>query len=517
MRSPVLHLVLFLFLSSLVNARTGESRPDGPRLSFAPLDLRVSGRVDGVLPADLDGDGRKDLLVLHSGSELFGSRLFLSIFYQWDESTFSSAADQTWEADSLALAVGLGEAGEGHAASILYLRRDGLWRHAWRDGKFVEQGERIAAHRTFFVSRKSEHLVPLPNLFSRDAEGTGWITLPGIECVVLYRQAGDGSWAPFDSVAYDLRSVITTREANEGNEETVSMRQTLTMPWVSRGSLGGRGAGDFFLLYEERMEAYGLSPEGFGERAEVLLEYDIAKGLKEEKTSFLLRPWLLDMGNDGISDLAVARQEGTGIGSYRTTLDVYLGPLAGRKGNAPSQRVTFEDAMSYFMSFEDLDGDGRMELIVPVVRLGIFDLVRILTTKTLKVTLDMYRLDEDGFYEAEPHWVHQIRADIDFKEGGGEVVGKLINADGDSDRDLAVTLEPRKLSVFLGESRSVPRFFEREPSVEIDTYSDVEIEASDLTGDGKDELIATFGTSVPGMGIVRIYLNRFQAPVTASP
>jgi hypothetical protein len=508
---------ILLFLSLILlflgePSRSGGAKVDGPVLAFGIADLKVSGVVDGVMPADLNGDGRKDLLVLHSASELFQKTRYLSVFYQWGDGFFSSAADQTWEADSLAQAVEVEEGSDSHAASILYLRRDGLWRYPYEERRFREEGERVAAHRTFFVSRSSEDLMPLTSLLESDTQGVSWVTLPGTDGVVIYRGTEQDFWEPFDSVAYDLVSNVMAREVHEAMGGTMSLRQTLSMPWVSRGSLREGSPGDLFLLYEERMEGYEFSTEGFNERMVMTLDYDLAKGLEEQRSSYVLQPALLDLDADGLSDLVVTRQEGGGIGGFLTRLDVYRGPLSGREGNAPSQRITFEDAMSYFITFVDLDGDGRMELAVPVVKLGLFDIVRILTTKTLKVTVHMYRLDETGLYEPAPRWVHEIHADIDFKEGAGEVVGKLVNANGDGDKDLAITLEPKRLSVFLGKSGSVPRFFERKPSVELETHSDVEIEASDLTGDGKDELIATFGTSLPGMGIVRIYLNRTGFP-----
>jgi hypothetical protein len=358
------------------------------------------------------------------------------------------------------------------------------------------------------VSRRNERLLPFEGLVESDRQGRQWITLPGTDGIILFEDSGNGSWVPFDSLAYDLTTSISTGEVHEVPEGMMGLRQEISLPWIARGRLGPGGEGDLFLLYDDRMKAYEFSPEGFDGAEGLLLAYDLAKDLRKEASYFLLRPAVLDFDGDGFSDLVVTRQEGRGIGGYTTTLDLYRGPLAGRSADAPTQRVILEDAMSYFISFDDVDGDGDMELAVPIVKLGLFDIVRILTTKSLKVTVRIFRLDENGLFETAPYWLHEIQADIDFKGGAGEVVGKIMNANGDADKDLAITLEPRKLSVFTGNSRSVPRFFSRKPGIEIDTYADVDLEAIDITGDGLDELIATFGTSVPGAGIVRLYMNR---------
>jgi hypothetical protein len=507
-----MRVAIFLFLSLLfvlpAAVPSGPGRAAERSLSFESIDLRVNGVVDGVMPGDLDGDGRKDLLVLHSGSELYRSTRFLSVFYQWEGDSFSSAPDQTWAADSLGQAVDVDEAGDGRSASILYLRRDGLWKYTRVGGRFREEGEQVAAHRSFFVSRRNERLLPFEGLVESDRQGRQWITLPGTDGIILFEDSGNGSWVPFDSLAYDLTTSISTGEVHEVPEGMMGLRQEISLPWIARGRLGPGGEGDLFLLYDDRMKAYEFSPEGFDGAGGLLLAYDLAKDLRKEASYFLLRPAVLDLDGDGFSDLVVTRQVGRGIGGYTTTLDLYRGPLEGRSADAPTQRVILEDAMSYFISFDDVDGDGDMELAVPIVKLGLFDIVRILTTKSLKVTVRIFRLDENGLFETAPYWLHEIQADIDFKGGAGEVVGKIMNANGDADKDLAITLEPRKLSVFTGNSRSVPRFFSRKPGIEIDTYADVDLEAIDITGDGLDELIATFGTSMPGAGIVRLYMNR---------
>jgi hypothetical protein len=488
-----------------------EAGADEPDLHFDIADLKVEGVVVGVLPGDLNSDGRIDLLVLHRTGAVLSVKCHLSIFYQWEDGSFSTAADQSWEADSLAQAVAL-EPGIGESPSrILYLRRDGVYGYEYRsdDGGFQLGADPIIDHDTFFVSGYAERLVAIETLCDIDSRGARRITLPDIDRIILYTESDSGRYVPVDSISYSLKTRITPQPDNLVGEGTQRLRQTLTMPRISRGSIGRNGESDFVIMYEGWMEGYLLDEGGFSDQPDVRFDYDLAEDISSQNNGYILRPTLHDLSGNGYSDLIVTRQESQGLSGFKTVLDIYLGPLLGIDGRNPSQRMIFEDALSFFISFIDLEGDGSLEVAVPVVKLGIFDIIRILTTRTLKVTVDIYKMGEDGLYGQKPHYVHEIKAGLDLNAGGsGEVIGKVVNLNGDMLKDLVISLKPDRLSLFLGKGGGSPRFFERKESLNLESFPNVEVKALDLTSNGLDDLIATFQNDSKGGSIVRLYMNR---------
>ncbi|GEM_PF-4514399 len=482
---------------------------DAGDLQFDINDLKVEGVVTGVLTGDLDGDGRIDILVMHKSGMLLDVRQYLSVFYQWENGIFSTAADLSWETDSLVEGIALETAAGGGPSPILYLRKDGVIRYEIGDEAVDENPRRIIDHRTFFVSGNAERLTPVESFCEPDSAGVRWITLPAIERIVMFKETGAGMYEPVDSIGYRLKTRVTTLEDDYVANGAQRLRQTLTMPTISRASLRGRTGRDFIIMYEGSVEGYLWDDGGFSPSPDVGFDYNLAMDIASQNDGYLVRPALHDLNGDGYSDLVVMRQESEGLSGFKTVLDFYYGPLTGPEGGVPSQQMVFDDAISFFISFIDLEDDGDLELAVPVVKLGIFDIIRILTTRSIKVTVDVYKLGEDGLYGRSPRYVHEIKAGLDLKAGGsGEIIGKVVNLNGDRFKDLIISLKPDRLSLFLGEGGSDTRFFEKRQSTTLECFPDVEIKAIDLTENNLDDLIATFGNDKKGAGLVRLFINR---------
>jgi len=507
--SGVLACISLLFLRGLFLPAAASA---AEILRYEVTDLKVDGVVTGVIPGDLNGDGRCDVLVLHTAGDIQRPEHYISVFFQWEDRSFSTAADQSWKADGLAQAVALEAVPPNEPSNILYLRRDGVFRHVFSGGRFDQEGEILIEHGTLFVSSESERLLPLESFSELDGEGNSRITLPGVGWIIRYLRTAAGHYEAVDSVYYRLKSRMLHRLDEFQSDGTLSVRQILSIPHVATGSLRPDRERDLILLYSGKMEGFFRGENGFSADPDLTIEYDLAAKTPGEAGSALVQPALYDINGDGYADVVVTKQVGEGLSGFKTTLDIYFGPLAYGKGKGPVQRLVFEDTISYAILFEDLDGDGFLEMAIPTIKVGVFDLIRILTTQTLKVRIDIYHLGEDGLYSEEPRYIHEIKADLDFGGGGtGEVVGELINANGDDLKDLVVSLKPDRLSVVLGKGGSGPRFFERDPAVELQTIRGVEIETADLTGNGLDDLIATFGTSSEGVGLIKLYLNRAGA------
>src|SRR5205823_3333533 len=89
-----------------------------------------------------------------------------------------------------------------------------------------------------------------------------------------------------------------------------------------------------------------------------------------------------DFDGDGIADLVIAKIVGRGITSASTTNVLYLGKRGGGWAAEPDQTLKVEglgggDTVEPI----DLTGDGHPDLIVPTVSLGVWTIIRMLTTR----------------------------------------------------------------------------------------------------------------------------------------
>lgn len=491
----------------------------GPRsvaareVRFDTVELKVAGVVSGVMQGDFNGDGRSDLLVLHSTGDYGRVRQQISVFYQWEDGTFSTASDQRLTVDSPGQAVSVEPEGGGRPAAILVAAPDGVYRYSREDGQFESEALPVIRHPTLFVSDEVERLVEVPSLAGLAPDSTQRIFLPTLTGLILYERNTDETYVSVDSIAYHLSGRFLYGWDREVDDHTTSVRQVVETPRISWGDLGitGESAGgdDVILLYEGKMEGYTASDSGgYASGPDIRFDYDLAASTPLEEGGFGLQSALYDLNADGFSDIVVTRQEGRGLGGFTSTVDVYFGPLARVSDGRPSQRLVFEDSFSYALDFMDLDGDGRLEMAVPIIKIGVFDIVRMLTSRSLKITVDMYEIGDDGFYEQTPEYVQELKVGLDFSGGTGEVVGETLDANGDRYLDLAISLDPEVISVFLGRGGGGRQFLERDPAIELESLKGVELVSTDLTGNGLDDLIATYGTQPEGVGIVRLYLNR---------
>ncbi len=270
-------------------------------------------------------------------------------------------------------------------------------------------------------------------------------------------------------------------------------RGALLTAWIHWPALtladdDGDGRPDLFAASRYEVRVFRSGPEGLPTRASRVVPirpFTPDEELRPETTAFRNR--VQDVDGDGRADLVLDSGAGTLLRSRHETR-VHLNPGDGiAAGGPPSIRLELEDAIAEVWA-EDLDGDGRCEILRGALSFGLLQAVNILIRKRIGFDLDVHSLDEDGRWVRSWQGEHSVA--LDFQGGRvGEVVPSTDGDwNGDGRRDLLLGDGPGAVIFRLGRAEAGgPGFGSRVGRQEIPESNQAEV--LDLDGDGLDDLL----------------------------
>ena len=96
----------------------------GDEPEFTLSKLSVADELLDLQAEDLNADGLKDILIIHRKGLPPEQTRWVSIFWQSTDGGFSTAANQSWELDTLAAVLDIGDVAGDAAREICYLTAD---------------------------------------------------------------------------------------------------------------------------------------------------------------------------------------------------------------------------------------------------------------------------------------------------------------------------------------------------------------------------------------------------------
>lgn len=287
----------------------------------------------------------------------------------------------------------------------------------------------------------------------------------------------------------------------------------VSWPNLELGDDDGDGASDLFALYRfgafvfrSRDGALAREPA----RRSRLRPFPPAEELRHEVTS--VRLFARDLDADGLADLVVQRNTGTLLGS-RSRTDVFANRGAGADlGAPPSSSLELAEGLAA-LAVEDLDGDGRRELLQTRLAFGIVQVIRVLVTREVEAELRIFAARGAGLTELVESWRGDLRLPLDFDEGRVAGLVPTVEGDwnGDGRKDLLHGAGAGQLAIRLGEAGELgPRF--GEPAARQKIPAGDLARVGDLDGDALDDLVL-FDPRNPA-GELHVLWNRGVLPGT---
>jgi hypothetical protein len=224
-----------------------------------------------------------------------------------------------------------------------------------------------------------------------------------------------------------------------------------------------------------------------------------------------LLAFVRDLDSDGRADLVVHRMVGELMRS-RSTTTIHRNTGAGADpGAVPSARIEHSGGNAA-LRLDDLDGDGRLEVIEAYLPFGVVQAVRMLTVRRAELRLRVLSL-ADGTAAPVETWADEVSFPFDFATS--RVLGLLpfTEADWNADGrlDLCWADGSGLLRFRLGEARPLgPGFGRIAASVPLPLSGD--LLAADLDADGLADFVAW--DPLDREGRLRVGWNRGALPGT---
>jgi len=473
-------------------------------LSLRRVDLDLPGPPSLILPVDVDGDGRKDLLVVTAYTQwgsiaqdrvesavavtevvpaLFEERKILP-FLARPDGTYRQGPPFDMPPTWIALAAGSGP----HVAVALtddgLEALDGASDGTLSSTRLIDEPSAFEGARAF--------LSQLDFLEDVDGDGVPDAVVPARDGIAIHRGTREGSFEakastrlrlPEDVVVRGRRSVPVVKFLDVDGDGTLDLVSDGLDRWpgqisVARGEGGARFAAPRTVSVgclsdkDRRVAWFGGLARGARPSFVTRQQLETGKSDRKEAMKPQMRYGVHPIG----ADLAVPT-------SPKTTFDAEGYAFTG----------AFEDGID--LEFIDLDGDGRRDLVTVTVDVSMFQVLRALTSKKIGIGLDfrVYAQDADGAFHLVPDQVLHEKLNLDLNRFEISRLGQFQgDFDGDGRIDFVHLGKGKTITIHRGEPGG--RYPEK-PDLAIELAEEPEdvllVRVRDFDGDGRSDIAVT--------------------------
>jgi FG-GAP-like repeat len=475
--------------------------------SFAIYDLQVKGSVTSVMPADLNGDRRMDLVVISKTGTFPNVVRWLSVFWQQEAGRFNQQPDLVWEMDPEATVIDVGSlSSEANHEAIVYLTSAEVRAYHIKAG--------VRPTPTTLLKIPSVAAFPEPGELASwpliyDWKGTGrvWLGIPQFGKLSLYSIGSDGALEAAESVQIHQPTFIFGVERDQRLLRDYSLQLVYRMPQLFVQDFNGDGRADLIVAWQDHVAVYLQdAARRFPAQASKTFHFDVRTEQERSRRSIFVSPLIADLNGDGRADLILTKMTGRVTDRHLVAL-VYLN-RDGTLSSRPDARLEHE-GFGTTLLIKDLNGDGKQDLIFPLVKIGVTNIVRNLLSNRVEVSLLAHLYPNQGIYRASPDWLRNFSYQIDMSDGimlEGAWPNVEGDFDGDGQADLLVARND-ELAVYLA---APGMLFAREPALRLSIKTSPHLLVRDLRHSGRADVVMWYEGQSDSSSVVKVLMNTGQ-------
>jgi len=229
---------------------------------FSLSKLSVADKLLDLVWEDLDQDGLYDILIIHrKGLEPDETR-WISIFWQAKDGGFSTAADQSWEIDTLSVILDTGDVAGDERKEIVYLTADAVRYYPIDSDRYETESNILfeTAGLTVFPSKRS---IPLIN-FARDWNGDGIeeVAVFKFEGLSIFSPDADGRYTSENRILIELDTGMGSDYRHSRDDRTMGLHAAFGFPDLRLVDFDNDGRVDLIATKEDRVIVYRQQPDG---------------------------------------------------------------------------------------------------------------------------------------------------------------------------------------------------------------------------------------------------------------
>ena len=461
--------------------------------------LHLPGQLINSAEEDLDGDGLKDIVAFSIYTDKRGGTYrVVSVFYQRRGGAFTSSPDQSWTLEDDAAVFDIGEVSGTGRKAICFLSPTGMYAYLPSGKGFNIHPTQIIRTENIFAQQDSLDLPRWPFLVE-NGRAPDLAIIPTVSRLLVYSSAG-GSYRETGSLPF---STHTDFAENVITGDTGPLTISHRLPVVSTAPFAGKGSQDLFVTWEDNADVFARKPGGFAAGPSIRFR----PGLGDESKPDLLENTsvqAVDLDGEGRSDLIVTKMTG-GVAQTKTLVFIYR-----RRGNGfaprPDQTIVTEGVIGPM--FIDINGDGRMDIILPSVRMGINNFITMLTNRQINMNVGIYLQDRSGRFPVRPTNEKAVSFKLDIENLNKKtrpvmVFGRF--SKGNPGYGLAVASKDDRVSIYTPDRYSV---LSDNPALNLSVDAPSEMAAVDLDKDGVDDLVLTYKKFKDKARTINVFISK---------
>jgi hypothetical protein len=491
---------------------------------FYPQELEVPGEIQEKLVFDLNQDGLKDLLLLHTGGKK-EERRFLSIFLQEKRKGFSRHPFQTWELKGGSSVFDVGNITPNPGAEIVFLDSSGVsFYHQDSPGHYGELA-RLFESPNILANSGDTKVRSLKFLWDLNNDEISEILTPTLAGYQIYRREDDGAFHPSQLIRLDVPVTSDLgREKGFGRKVDINrlirIRPYLTgitvsyqIPSLFVEDFNGDNRKDLIGLVNNELSIFLQRPDGsLPERPDRKIKRSLLTE-KEKKLAFAGESMVIaDLNGDKIMDLITTKYGAKGDrGSINHYL--YFGHNDLHFNEYPDQ-ILFSENIEPQFGIIDLNNDGRLDLVIPFFKARITQALKVIVQNKIKILLSFYLLGKDDRYPPRRSSFKVIDYHIKvfdvnlLRTESQPLLSTRGDFNGDGYPDLASDNGQDRILLFRGSEKGE---FGRQPDQIIKAVSTFSYDIDDLNGDGRSDIILYYSDSKQETSIIMILLSELTS------
>jgi len=459
---------------------------------FSSQSFNVDGRKLSVLPADLDAKGSAEIIVVHKTGVYPKEKRWISIFKADTSAQYFTTARQRWEVDPAATMFDVGDVAPSPGKEIFYLTGHGISYYPQdEDGNFSTTPHNLLSFPTITVFPAAGSL-PRARLFADwKRNGRKMLMLPQFDALMFFDRGGSEDWKKTESVTIAPRTFYFSDQVDDGAFRDFSLHTEFRLPRIFVEDFNGDSLPDLLLTEQESVSVYLHQANGhFSPKPSATVVFPVRPSGKDSEASLSFLSTPVDVNGDKFVDVILTLTKSTGKFLERKIIVFIF--LNQQKPDdpflpQPDQTITV-DGVTPGLDIEDVNGDGRGDLLLSYIRVGFWNIIKNLISKRVDLNTSIYLLRSDNQYTTQPDFHRKTSYQIDLTHGiQFRGTWPTLEGDftGDGHRDLLIARDQK--STIYPKNPDGDLFLK--PLTQSGVFTSPFMHIVDLNRDGRDDLL----------------------------